>query len=85
MDAVAGLPLAEDGVEPVDLSRGDSGIERIGDAVGELRDAERMRRHGAFPAGGDTPFGGDRAAAGADQEEIGGGEVGAGRHRARAR
>jgi hypothetical protein len=75
LDAVTGLPLAEDGVEPIDLPCGDTSVERFGDAVGEPGYTERMRRHGAFPDGGDAPFGGDRAASGSDQEQIGGGEI----------
>ena len=58
---------------------GDAGVERFGDPVGELGNAERMRRHGACPAGGNAPFGGDRAAPRADQEQLGRGEVGADR------
>src|SRR5580704_12660980 len=52
MSAVAGLPLAEDRVEPIDLSRGDSPVNRIGDAIRELGYTERMRWHGAFPGYG---------------------------------
>jgi hypothetical protein len=42
MDAVTGAPLAEDDIEPVDLSRGDTSIERFGDAVGKLGYTEHM-------------------------------------------
>ena len=80
MDAVAGLPLAEDRIEPVDLAGGDTGVERFGDAVGELGNAERMRRHGAFPAGGDTPFGGRPTLPRVPiEEQFGRGEIGADR------
>lgn len=36
-----------------------------------------MRGHGAFPARSDPPFGSDRGASGADQEQFGRGEIGA--------
>jgi hypothetical protein len=39
----------------------------------------KTRWHGACPAGGNAPFGGDRAAPGSDQEQIGRGELGADR------
>ena len=40
MNAVARLPFAENRVEPIDLPRRDPGVERFGNAVGELWDAE---------------------------------------------
>ena len=43
MDAMAMLPLAEDGIEAVDFSRGDTGKERFGDSIDKLGNAERMR------------------------------------------
>ena len=56
MDAVAGLPLAEDGVEPIDLAGGDARIERFGDAVGELWERRANATAWRFSSAAATPL-----------------------------
>ena len=74
-DAMAGLPLAEDGVEAIDCSPGEAGIERFGDPVGEFGNAQRMRRHWAVPCGSDASFSGDGTAPCTNQEKLRRGEI----------
>ena len=75
LDGMSGLPLAEDGVETIDGSPGEAGIERFGDPVGKSGNAERMRRHRAVPRGMDASFNGDGIAPRADQEQFRRGEI----------
>ena len=79
LGAAPGLPMGEDGVEPIDRAGGDARVKRLDDAVGEFGDAAGMGRHRAFPAGDDAPFGGDRRPPRADQEQLRRGEIGADR------